>query len=378
MSNSRGSAHAINFLATTAATIAGTFIPIYAQQLGADNTGVGILAASASLAVVMASLISGKAADRYGGRLFIVAGLIAAALSTAIQFFAPNYAALLAMRVLNGLALGSFPAALIAHVQAAQQRLGRYSAFGSLGWVVGSLLAGTVATYFTIPGTFLAAALLFGGAFLFAFGLNDTACPERTEKQPSLWRVFRRHHPTYLAIFLRHSGAMMTWAFWPLFLQTLGADYFWIGMISAINSGTQVIVMYYMTDRAWSAGLLRTGLFLSGVTFVTFTLAPNFWWILPTQIILGVSWALIYVGGLRAATEGEPDAGAASGIFTSMLNLSAVIGPLVGTLLVNWGGYYAVLYGGAVTSFAAFLYRHFSLGYGRRQQTQAPAGAPGE
>jgi Mg/Co/Ni transporter MgtE len=34
-----------NFLATTAATIAGTFIPLYAHQLGADDVGVGLLAA---------------------------------------------------------------------------------------------------------------------------------------------------------------------------------------------------------------------------------------------------------------------------------------------------------------------------------------------
>jgi predicted MFS family arabinose efflux permease len=165
----------------------------------------------------------------------------------------------------------------------------------------------------------------------------------------------------------------MIWAFWPLFLQQLGADYFWIGVTSAINTGTQFLVMYFLTDRGWSTGLLRLGLLLSSVTFITFALAPNFWWILPTQILLGISWALLYVGGLRAATEGHPNPGAASGIFTGVLNISMVIGPALGALLVPIGGYYLLIYVGAALSFGAFLYRQISL-VRSRVSAQAPSG----
>jgi predicted MFS family arabinose efflux permease len=165
----------------------------------------------------------------------------------------------------------------------------------------------------------------------------------------------------------------MIWAFWPLFLQQLGADYFWIGVTSAINTGTQFLVMYFLTDRGWSTGLLRLGLLLSSVTFITFALAPNFWWILPTQILLGISWALLYVGGLRAATEGHPNPGAASAIFTGVLNISMVIGPALGALLVPIGGYYLLIYVGAALSFGAFLYRQISL-VRSRVSAQAPSG----
>lgn len=363
-----------NFLATTAATIAGTFIPVYAQQLGADDVGVGLLAAASSVAIVTANLLCGKACDRYGTKIFIMAGLSASALSTLLQISAFDFGSLMAMRILNGFALGVYPAALISHVQASEERLGRFSAFGSLGWTAGALLAGTIATYFTIRGTFAASSLLFFLAYLLTarFGVR---APDPNGQPVSLWHVFLRHRSTFLSVFIRHTGAHMTWAYWPLFLQTLGANYFWIGVISAINSATQFIVMYFMTDRAWSSGLLRLGLFLSGITFVTFALAPNFWWILPTQLLLGISWSLVYVGGLRTATEGHPNPGAASAIFTSILNLSMVIGPLIGSLLVSVGGYYAVIYGGAVASFIAFLYRHLSL---VRAQLRVPSGSPGK
>jgi hypothetical protein len=46
-------AHLANLLATTAATIAGTFIPIYAFELGANDVGVGLLAAITALAIVV-------------------------------------------------------------------------------------------------------------------------------------------------------------------------------------------------------------------------------------------------------------------------------------------------------------------------------------
>lgn len=350
-----------NFLANTATTIAGTFIPLYAHQLGADDVGVGLLATAAAFAIVVTNLICGRAADRYGTRVFIVWGMLTSALSTLVQIFAFDFRSLFLLRVLNGLALGVYPAALISHVQASQERLGRFSAFGSLGWTVGSLLAGSIATYFTIKGTFVASASLFFLAYLLAMRFGVRPPSSTNTKAVSLWTVFLQHRSTFISVLIRHVGAHMAWAFWPLFLHTLGADYFWIGVISAINAGTQFLVMYFLTDRGWSSGLLRLGLFLSGVTFVTFALAPNFWWILPTQVLLGISWALLYVGGLRAATEGHPNPGAASAIFTSVLNLSMVIGPALGSVLVSVGGYYATIYGGAILSFLAFLYRHLSL-----------------
>ncbi len=350
-----------NFLATTATTIAGTFIPLYAHQLGADDVGVGLLAAITALATVLTNLLCGHAADRYGTRVFIVFGLLASAVSTLLQVVAFDFGSLVFFRVLNGLALGIYPAALISHVQASQERLGRFSAFGSLGWTAGSLVAGTIATYFTIRGTFVAASGLFFVAYLLAMRFGVRPPDLAHEKPTSLWEVFLSHRSTFISVLIRHIGAHMIWAFWPLFLQKLGADYFWIGVISAVNTGTQFLVMYFMTDRGWSPGLLRAGLFLSSVTFVTFALAPNFWWILPTQILLGISWSLIYVGGLRAATEGHPNPGAASAIFTSVLNISMVIGPALGAVIVLFGGYEATIYAGAALSFAAFLYRHISL-----------------
>lgn len=361
-----------NFLATTAMTIAGTFIPIYAHQLGADDVGVGLLAALGSLTVTVAGLLAGRASDRYGTHIFIVAGLLASAISTVVQVLAFDFGSLVVFRVLNGFALGVYPAALISHVQASQERLGRFSAFGSLGWTVGAVLAGSIASYFTIRGTFVASGLLFFIAYLLAMRFGVRPPDPNGEKPASLWEVFLRHRSTFLSVLIRHIGAHMIWAFWPLFLQQLGADYFWIGVISAVNTGTQFLVMYFMTDRAWSTGLLRLGLFLSSVTFITFALAPNFWWILPTQILLGVSWATLYVGGLRAATEANPNPGAASAIFTSVLNLSMVIGPALGSVLVSVGGYYATIYGGAVLSFVAFLYRHVSL---VRARAAVPSGA---
>ncbi len=350
-----------NFLTTTATTIAGTFIPLYAHQLGADDVGVGLLAAIASLAVVVTNLLCGHAADRYGTRVFIVFGLLASAISTLLQAVAFDFSSLVVLRVLNGLALGVYPAALISHVQASKERLGRFSAFGSLGWTIGSLLAGTIATYFTIRGTFVAASGLFFVAYLLALRFGVRPPDSNSQAAGSLWEVFLSHRSTFLSVLIRHIGAHMIWAFWPLFLQQLGADYFWIGVTSAMNSGTQFLVMYFLTDRAWSTGLLRTGLFLSSVTFITFALAPNFWWILPTQILLGISWATLYVGGLRAATEGHPNPGAASAIFTSVLNISMVIGPALGAVIVPIGGYYTLIYVGAAMSFLAFLYRHISL-----------------
>jgi hypothetical protein len=211
-----------NFLATTAATIAGTFIPLYAHQLGADDVGVGLLAALSALTVTIAGLLAGRAADRYGTRQFIVLGLLASAISTLLQVFAFDFVSLVVLRALNGLALGVYPAALISHVQASKERLGQFSAFGSLGWTAGSLLAGTIATYFTIRGTFVAASLLFFIAYLLALRFGVRPPDPTPQKTASLWEVFLSKRSTFISVLIRHIGAHMIWAFWPLFLQQLG------------------------------------------------------------------------------------------------------------------------------------------------------------
>ncbi|UCC93667.1 MAG: MFS transporter, partial [Thermoplasmata archaeon] len=130
------------------------------------------------------------------------------------------------------------------------------------------------------------------------------------------------------------------WTFWPLFLIDLGADYVWVGIIQFINPLAQFGFMWLVTDKVRSTLLFPIGLVLSALTFVTFLLARNPWELLPTQILLGVSWGCTYVGALRGCTESSEEKATAAGLFNSTTSMSAILGPLFATLIVGITGSY--------------------------------------
>ena len=152
----------------------------------------------------------------------------------------------------------------------------------------------------------------------------------------------------------------MIWTFWPLFLGSLGADLFWIGVIQMINGITQFIFMYTLSSRIKYGSSVIAGLILSGITFFSFTLATDFWQIIPTQILSGVSWALMYVGGLRYLMDRNIEKATVSGLFDSVLSLSSITGPLMATFVITFGSYRTTMYLASTFAFISSLLFKFS------------------
>ena len=75
-------------------------------------------------------------------------------------------------------------------------------------------------------------------------------------------KIIKKNLSLYLSVLIRHSGAHMIWTFWPLFLQTLGADLFWVAAIQAINGATQFVFMYTLSSRIGYVSSVAGGLIL--------------------------------------------------------------------------------------------------------------------
>ena len=332
-----------------------TYVTIFARNLGISDINIGILVALYSTSIFFSSYIFGRASDRYGRRLFVSVGILVSVIAFFLQIFAYDYVSLLLIRILVVFCIGIFPSALVAYVYELKRNLGKFASFGSLGWCVGFIIAGIIATYFTINGVFILSSLLSLIAFLISLKLEPVK--HKTLKIPFFpIKLIRKNLSVYLPILIRHSGAFMIWTFWPLYLQSLGADLFWVGIIQSINSFTQFIVMYTVTDRIKSIKLIKAGTILSGITFFTFALAVNFWYILPTQVLLGLSWAFMYVGALRYVTEKNVEKATVNGMLDSVLNLSSIIGPLLATFVISFvGDYRTTMYIASLLAFISFF-----------------------
>ncbi len=332
---------AIWFLTYAANMAVWTFVPILArEELEIGDTGIGIAVFLYSTALLLASYIFGRASDVYGRRMFILGGLLVSAFAMAVHFLIADVPSLWMIRFATGFAVGIFPAAMVDYIARTSGLLGRFSAWGSLGWGVGALAAGVMAAYFNdLTWAFLLAAGIYFIAFLIALTLPRV---EQVKFRVPLFpkELIKRNVHYYVPMLVRHAGAMAIWTFWPLYLLDLGADYIWIGIIQFVNPMVQFVFMWLVTDKVRTALLFPIGLVLSAVTFITFTWAENVWQLLPTQVLLGISWGCTYVGALRAVTESSEEKATAAGIFNSTTSMSAILGPLFATVIVSFTGLY--------------------------------------
>jgi len=366
----------VNFLTNAASAASGIFIPLYAMGLRASPDQIGFIIAAFNAFVLFSSFVFGRAADIQGARKVLRGGLLFSAAAALTQPLAFDPLSLAASRALLGFAVGMYPAALLAYAKTADSLMGKFASYGSLGWGLGNLAAG-LASYF-VPGTFWPVFALSSASWFLAF-LFATAAPlseTGTLRIPLPARtVIRRNLSVYLMMLIRHTGANMVWAIFPLFLSaSRGLSEVEIAIVYAFNPFVQFAVMQRI-DRYRSGWLIGVGLAGSSVTFLLFLVAWDFWTMMAVQILLGTSWATLYVGSLKLITETNRETATAGGLFNSTLSLSSIVGPVLGGYLATTG-YEAPMVAASILS-AAALGLH-GVEARLRARTRAPSGpSPG-
>ncbi len=331
-----------------------TYVPILAREsLGISEILVTIIVGGYASASFFASYIFGRAGDVYGRRIIIRLGLLLSTVSFGLLMLSSSFESLFIVRVMNGFCVGMYPGALTAYAFEAKMKMGRFATWGAAGWGVGTLLAGYAAG-FNLYYAFLMATLFLAIAFGSALTLPEAQ--REVVKVP--WfpvETFKRNASIYLAVLLRHSSAFAIWTLWPLFLFDIGGDPFSIAVVQATNALSQVLFMATVTDRLDSKKLVAIGLIASSVTFLWFPFARNIIEILPTQVLLGFAWATLFVGALKYVTENNHERSTASGLLSSMLALSGVIGPIMAAVIYTiWPGYTPIMIFAAVMSLIAY------------------------
>lgn len=326
----------IQMLANAGIMMSVVYVPLMARGYGATESQVGLLVAAFQGGSLLSSIVFGRWADFGDRKKFVVAGLVASAAALVAHTLVRDLTGLFLVRAATGLCAGTFPAALVAYYYDRSGRLGRFTGFGALGWGVGAVAAGTVVLGWLFP---LAAVVLGVTAVAAAAGLRSQ---QVRLAQPFLdTRVFRRNWRLYVSFYLRHSGAFGIWAVFPLFLADLGASRFWVGLVFALNPFSQVVFMNLL-ERFESRLLVRFGLVLSVLVFACYALVPTFWWAIPVQVFLALSWASLYLGSMKRLMERNPERSTAAGMFQSMFGFAAVTGSLLTGATASFG-YVAVV-----------------------------------
>jgi DHA1 family quinolone resistance protein-like MFS transporter len=324
-------------------------------ELGIDDNGIAYVAALFAATTFFSNYLFGRSSDYYGRRIFLWFGLSISAIALLIQILMYDFWSYMLFRMLVGICMGIYPAALIAYVHEARKKMGHFSSYGALGWLSGMVIAGIIAQYLFLRSVFIFSSLMFVIAFIISLKLPPLKhTPISVPLFPK--KILKKNLAVYFSIMIRHSGANLMWVFWPLYLQSLGADFLWIGIITAINASSQAIVMYFIVDKIDCKKSVFAGLLLSGITFFSFALAQDYIQLLPTQILLGASFAFMYVGALIYLNNFNIERGTATGLLGSILNVSSIIGSIFAIFLIAiFGDYRWIIICAAIMAFISVI-----------------------
>ncbi|MDD4307800.1 MAG: MFS transporter, partial [Thermoplasmata archaeon] len=152
--------------------------------------------------------------------------------------------------------------------------------------------------------------------------------------------IIKKNIEIYAPVLVRHTGACAIWVMFPMFIRDMdgaeGSLFLWVGIMYAINSFSQFIFMRYLKYK--SSILIPWGMVASAVTFLLFVFCWDVWTLMATQVLLALSWALLYVGSVNFVMVNNKERATATGFLNSVFQIASILGALVGGWIVDITG----------------------------------------
>jgi MFS family permease len=337
------------------------FVPNLAKSLGAPLSLIGVIGATSNLTVLVSTYIFSRRTDIEGSKRYLHIGLLLSAITVALIYFTQDYLSLMITLALAGFAMGMYPATLIAYIFGKKVRLGKFSSFGSLGAGIGLLLAGFITDRVALNSVFVLGSILF--FISFGVSLMLPPIPQARHKVPFFPKMlFKRFIPIFLPYLIRHLAANVVWIIYPLYLRSLGLDFFTISILYTLNPFLQFFLMYTITDRVSAYRLMALGLTFSSLAFFTMFLSSTVWHIVFVQLFIAASWSGLYVGALRQVTEHDVRKATTTGLLSLIINCGNIVGPMFGGIIAEFTGTYKenMLIATLMTAIAIPLYLRFN------------------
>lgn len=301
--------------------------------MGASNFMVGAIVSVYGLMSLLSCYVFGWVSDRKGRVGLIRAGLFASVLIFSLHLVAQTPAQLFTVRALCGMSLGIFYSSLVMYGIESGKKIGQYTAYESLGWGAGMLLAGVVAYYFAYAWVFALSCAFFLVSAVLSLGFGKDR--SKRIKVPLLpMRIIRKNHAVYIPFLLRDIGAFSIWAFLPIYLSQLGADNLWIGILYFLNCGPQYVFKLKMDPYNYSK-LFKFGIFTSAVAFFGYSLAGSYVHVIPVQIAVALAWSSLSIGAMGTLTRNNDEKATVIGLFSSSRSFARVLAPLIAGLITT-------------------------------------------
>jgi DHA1 family multidrug resistance protein-like MFS transporter len=345
-----------SFFQHAGVSIVFVFLPIIAKEVTDSLFEIGIIVASFSFSQILSEIYFGRISDKKGTRLFFIRlGFLGCAITFGLHYFAEDTVLLLLARVGAGISTGIMVPAMIAYAYEAENNKAKVASivsFHALGWLAGIVAAG-------IANDIKPIFLISSGLFLCGLAITSRLPNMALEKQieHGIAKIISRNRFLFLSLLLRHIGASSVWTILPLMLmERFGAELYQVSIVYVANNLTAFIVMNLMAAKIKINNVtkFKVGIGVTAFVFVGLSLITSWWMAMPFMALVGVTWAFLFIGGNFYLMENNPHS-TSTGIFSSTLSISSVVGPVIAGIIAFYYDYVEVMYFAIAIIVCAFL-----------------------
>lgn len=308
-----------------------------------------VLATYACMQFLFSPLI-GNLSDRYGRKPIILISLVGLGIDYLFMFFAPNLLWLVIGRAISGMFGASFTtaAAYIADISTDENRARNFGMIGAafgVGFILGPAIGGLISDW-GVRAPFLVAAFFSLANFIYGFLFLKESLPVEQRRPFELIRAnpigalvqmqrFERNKYLFLVMFLVLIANMAVHAVWNYYTMSrygwtpkdVGISLAVVGVCFGVVQGgfSGLIVKKIGEKGAAMLGMIVLVLVTAGIGLI-----PYGWTMY--LIILPYAFSGILDPSIRSIISGQTaknEQGELQGIFTSMMSVAEIIGPLM-------------------------------------------------
>lgn len=326
----------------------------YMGAFGSTTTEIGLVIGSLAIAEVIFKTPFGILADRYGRLKLMLLGFIALIVVSVAYPLFHSTAILLAIRFVQGIAIGAFSTTSVAIVADLFQdkkgeAMGTYNSIKGAGYALGPIAGGLVIQYlhdfnlmFWLCAAVALACLLLSLAFV-----RESYNPREHRRKSIVTMVREGSRPDYLSCyFIGMSGMLVFYSiisFLPLYGQEHQIDPGTTGLVLGLQAIVYVLAQFYCGKAADRYGsrlplLIGSVLLTAAVLLIALVPSPAVW--LGAVVLSGIGIAALWVVSNSYLAYVAPAAltGTVMGLSGTFKEVGDGGGPiLTGFLGAQWG-----------------------------------------
>jgi MFS family permease len=314
-------------------------IPLYARELGASYTEIGMLGVTYILLYVFLCIPVGRFGDRLGKAPFAIAGFAGTVVVFLLYHTAFSVSSLLVLRLFQGgmeALIWTSLQGMVADLSPVSGRgaaMGKYGMAWGLGFGVGPLLAGALYGCIGARGIFAAGGAIAAVATLSIIGLRGTGGISRPAVN------LRRLICPIVAGILYTGMISVVVILLPPYAGALRMTEAQVGILITVFTLTRALLFVpfgRLSDRIGAQSAVTWGSAASSIAFLGFSFATDFCSMALLMFALAVGIGLIYPSIMSlVSSAGGRNTGHVMGLFNSASGLGWALFPGAGGALAD-------------------------------------------